>query len=241
MHMRNKSMIALLALICGGCGADGLSPHERNGQDLGTEVYRQPELTTNQPVKIGDHLTVAKPPVIELPIRVGVVQMGEVAPPQAMLDAFRQHDKLFNLVVPLPGNLCESSPEMPKLRSTAAGMGLDYLLVYGGNVDQGKTPTSLELFNLTIIGLFIVPSDQVWANGKAAGSLIDVSTGRIVLNLSVDTKGSAFLPSYMADQDHEAMTNEVRDDLIRKMTDQTVDRLGDTRPFIALTKPLDRK
>ena len=240
MHARTRKLVALLALTCGGCGADGLSPHEQNGQDLAAVVYQQPDLTADQTAGMGTNLTVAKPPSITLPIRVGVVQMGEVAPPQAMLDAFRTRPDLFKTVEPLPGNLNEQTPHMPKLRSTAAGLGFDYLLVYGGTVDRGRTPTPMEVFNLTIIGLFVVPSDQIWANGKAAGSLIDVSTGRIAMNLSVETRGSAFLPSVMADGAGDALVNGVREDLIRKMTDQTIARLDDGLPKQASVKASGR-
>jgi hypothetical protein len=153
-----------------------------------------------------------------------------------MLDAFRNRRDLFCDVQPLAGNLNQAGQTIPKLRDTAAGSGFDYLLVYGGTVDHGKTPTSLEIFNLTIVGIFVVPSDQVWANGKAAGSLIDVSTGRIVMNLSVDTRGTAFLPSYMADRVDDSLLNGVRDDLIRKMADQTIARLDDDRPAAAPDK-----
>jgi len=230
MRARTKSVLALLAVVCGGCGSDGLSPHEQNGQDLSKAVYQQPDDLMDQTAAMGSKMTIAAPPIITLPMRVGVVQMGEVAPPQAMLEAFRKRTDLFTDVEPLPGNLNEATQQMPKLLGTARSMGFDHVLVYGGTVDSGKSRTSLELFNLTIVGIFVVPSDQIWANGKAAGSLIDVSTGRIAMNLSVDSTGSAFLPTYMADNSDEAMTNGVRANLIQNMTNQTIARLEEDKP-----------
>jgi hypothetical protein len=161
-----------LALVCGGCASDGLSPREDSTNNLSATVYPQQPAAESSVTVAGSKLTVAPAKPIDVPIRVGVVQTGDVAPPQSMLDGFRKHKELFGLVEPLPGNV-----PLATLRNTAAGMGLNYLLVYGGTVDRSTAPTQLELFNLTVIGLFIVPSDQITANGKAAGSLIDVSTG----------------------------------------------------------------
>jgi hypothetical protein len=241
MRAKTKAVLSLLAMTCGGCAGDGLSAREDYRHNLVSAVYQPSENADTQPT--GAALTVASPHSIAVPICVGVVQVGEVAPPQAMLDAFRQDRKLFSLVEPLPGNLddpapaatatCDpksavSSAAMMKLRKTAAEMGLSYVMVYGGTIDTGRSPSPLVVFDLTIVGYFVVPSEQIWANGKAAGSLIDVSTGRIVLNLGVDAKDSAFLPSEMANNT-EPLKNDVRDELVRRMTDQTIARLGDNR------------
>jgi hypothetical protein len=240
MHRSTKTLLSLLAITCGGCGGDGLSPREDYSHNLAPAAYQQPDLSTSQPgespAATGSQpspLAIAAQVPIRLPMRVAVAQVGEVAPPESMLEEFRHHKALFNRVEPISAIQCHSLSQVQSLRAQAAEQGFSYLLVYGGNVDRGKTPTPLEVFNLTIIGLFVVPSDHIWANGKAVGSLIDVATGKPAMNLSVDARGSAFLPTYLADHVDEAMTNGVRDELIRKMTDQTVQRLTDHRPTTA--------
>jgi hypothetical protein len=107
-------------------------------------------------------------------------------------------------------------------------MGLNYLLVYGGTIDSNDTATPLQIFNLTVLGCFVVPSEQLWANGRAAGSLLDTPTGKIAMNFSVDARGSALLPLVMKDSASAAMTDGVRAQLIQRMTQQTIDRLHET-------------
>ena len=251
--MRNGLNIIVAAVVLmSGCSSDGLSPREDSTNSLPAAVYHQadPAPATQVGDQAADRITVAQAKAIKLPIRVGVIQVGEVAPPESMLTAFGKRPDLFNMVEPMPGNMpgnlpglererCESRTDdrgeksqvqredpIRAIRKTAGEMGLDYVLIYGGTVDCSRTPTPLEVFNLTIVGAFIVPSDQVLATGKSAGTLIEVASGHVVMNFSADAKGSAFLPSIEASEVYESMRIGVREDLIRKMTQQTLDRLS---------------
>jgi hypothetical protein len=236
MRSNIKAAMAVLGLVCGGCASDGLSPREDSTHNLSAAVYESP---ADSPATQPTNLAVLGADAPALPIRVGVVQIGEVAPPESMLKAFAARADLFSVVEPMPGifndGTCDSSNDrkasvsgasMAAVRKTAAGMGLNYVLFYGGTVDCTRTPTPLEAFNLTIIGGFIVPSDQVSALGKAAGSLMEVSTGRTVLYLSADAKGSTFLPTFVAVDVNDSLTIGVREELVKKMTEQTMRRLS---------------
>jgi hypothetical protein len=236
MRATTKSLLSVLALTCCGCGGDGLSPRESYNQPLGAEYQQRDSSRSGESstttVPTGPLTVVAQTP-IHLPLQVAVAQVGEVAPPESMLEEFRKHKDLFARVEPISAIQCHSISQMEAVRAQTAEQGFSYLLVYGGNIDRGKTPTPLEVFNVTIIGLFVVPSDHIWANGKAVGLLIDVASGKPAMNLSVDARGSAFLPSYYSGLVDDAMNNGVRDDLIRKMTDQTIQRLSDLHPTAA--------
>ncbi len=240
--MRSRTLsVTLLLAATAGCGSSGLSPHEDQSQSLTSAVYQLPPDTRPQrvvptPVETAmpaatrpAALTVAVPPNIVLPMRVGVVQVGEGAPPQSALDAFRAHPELFNVVEPLAGNFdrwsCDSAgrpkttfgvAELSRVRALAAEMGLNYVLVYGGTIDQTSTPTPLKIFDLTIIGCFVIPSEHLVGNGKAVGSMVDVATGRVVLNVSVDARGATYLPTLSAQHAGEAMAAGLRDELVTK-------------------------
>ena len=80
----------------------------------------------------------------------------------------------------------EAQQHAERMRRYAADLGADYLFLYGGTLDQSQTSTPLAAMNLTVIGAFLVPSQKLDADVKAAGSLVDVRSGRVVLSVSAD-------------------------------------------------------
>ena len=198
----------------------------------------------------GAKIRVTEMPALPLPIRVGVVQLGEMAPPLRMLNDFRKHSDLFAAVEPMPGIFsqaaedCKTTAEaqaiatqnLLQVRKAAGEMGLNYVLIYGGTVDQTMRPMPWAVLDLTIVGMFIVPSEQMDASGKAAGTLINVETGQVALSLSVEANGKTLQPTAMAESVKATINNGVRDQLIDNMTSQTIDRLNDQRGKTTSTK-----
>ena len=81
----------LLVLSIAGCSS-GLSPRETRTQNYPAfimSLYENPK--PPQP---------APPPT--LPMRIAIAQIGEIAPPQAMLDHLRQRGELFSRVEGIP-------------------------------------------------------------------------------------------------------------------------------------------
>ncbi len=224
--------------LAGGCAQSGLSAHEGGQQSYPMLMYTaaEPYTTNNAPV------------LIRTPARVAVAQIGEVAPPQAMLDGLRAHPELFRRVAPVTGVFTAAEADAParqyspneqtptpaaqsdqlaRMRSMAAGLGMDYLLVFGGTIDHGEQGSGLQLLDLTIVGAFVVPSHGVTVNGRAAGSLIDVHTGQVVMNYSAEAKGSGAAPTAFVANVEEGSVLKNRDELIQKLTADVVGQMSD--------------
>ena len=216
--MRQVTRLASVGAVAGlaalvGCSSSGLSPHEQGQQSMPMMMYTA---TDNGPGVTG-------PVRIATPLRVGVAQVGELTPPQSMLDALRAKPDLFARVTPVGGRFGEATTDDPyrrpmgdgpgspdrnvpsakdqlsRMRTLAASTGMDYLLVFGGSIEHGHQGSGLELLDLTIVGAFVVPSHGVTVDGRATGSLIDVQTGRVVMTFSAAAKGTGAAPSAFVD------------------------------------------
>jgi hypothetical protein len=191
-------------------------------------------------------LAPATRPVVRAPARVAVAQVGEVAPSHVMLDELRSHDRLFDRVEPLAGvfeldsgqtynegayprridaNARDqqlSARRMEELQFAARDMGMDYLLILGGTVDHAQNTSPLSVLNLTIIGLFVVPSEEVRISGKAAASLIDLRNGQVVFNVSSDADSSDWMPTVSVQAGQQRALEGIRDQLVHKLSKEVV-------------------
>jgi len=239
MRRTTTSAVGIIALaLAGGCSSSGLSPHEAGRQSYPMLMYTaaEPDAAPTGPTSI------------RTPARVAVAQVGEVAPPQAMVDGLRAHPELFRRVVPVSGTFVgpggvddgptywngraaapadngakpTAADQLARMRSMAAGLGMDYLLVFGGTIEHGNQGSGLELLDLTIVGAFVVPSHGVTVTGRAAGSLIDVHTGQIVMDYSAEARGTGAAPSAFVDNVEETGVRANRDELVRKLTADVV-------------------
>ena len=194
-----------LAAMGMGCAGDGLSPREKPQAYADTIYQGGPGLPPQPPAAVpttqpagpagrrGTDLPVAPRFAVSGPISVAVVQMGEVAPPETAIRAFTSRPDLFAKVDPLAGRVSPdgqaTADDLTAYRTAAANLGDDYVLVYGGTLDHGHVTTALSVFDLTIIGAFVVPSEQVTVTGRAAGSLVDVRTGRLGFGVTAEREG----------------------------------------------------
>jgi hypothetical protein len=151
------------------------------------------------------------PRPIELPARLAIAQLGEVTPPDTMLQALRADETIFASVQPVPGAATfshaairtgpgpqdwrqpdvheQAQKHLESMLSYSRDIGARYLFVFGGTADYGTRGTALSAADLTIIGAFIVPGKMTEAQLKASGVLIDVETGRALLSVSADEAG----------------------------------------------------
>jgi hypothetical protein len=90
----------------------------------------------------------------------------------------------------------------------------------------------LALADVTIIGAFLIPSKQIDVEGKAAGSLIDVGSGRVVLSVSADSYDRRLSPAASSTADELAILELLRD----KLTDQLAQRLVDQAQAVAIAR-----
>jgi hypothetical protein len=171
---------------------------------------------------------------LDFPARVSVVQVGEIAPPQTMLTTLRSHRELFQKVSSQTGTFNQNRDGDPHerlaaMRTLASNLGSQYLLVFGGNIDAGNQETGLAILNLTIVGCFVVPSTAVAVSGKSAGSLVDVSSGRVLMNFSADTKGEGLVPTAFAENTQTLSVDKAKDTLVQNLTVDVINQLTEQR------------
>lgn len=226
-----KAGIILVAGLLGlvGCTHTGMSVRETPGNNLNSFVN-----ALYDPGLIPEGTPAAAP--LKFPIRLGVVQVGEVSPPQAMMDEFGKHHELFASVQSISavgspngsnGYNQENSQfrqqnavqeQIRRIREVSHDMGLTHVLLIGGTIDQARSSTGLSLLDLTIVGYFVVPSQKIVADAKGGAYLIDVATGRVVLSASADKRASTMTSSADTDRGSADQLLDVRASVMNDLT-----------------------
>jgi hypothetical protein len=227
-----------------GCSSQGLSSREQGMQNYSNVMYQNQQTPAQT----------AGPATVQTPARVTVVQIGEITPPESMLKDLRSHRELFRQVSTQSGILpvnekqygesqqVEAQPQtdyLTHLRGMAAETGSDYVLIFGGNIDSGSQGTPLSILDLTIVGAFVVPSHVVAVSGKAAGSLVDVHTGRVLRTFSADTDGHGMVPSTLVENSETSSVQTAKSELVKNLTTDVIAQLTDeNKPALtsAITK-----
>jgi predicted ATP-grasp superfamily ATP-dependent carboligase len=112
-----------------------------------------------------------------------------------------------------------------RMRRYARENGADYLFLFGGTIDHATTGTPLSLADLTIVGAFIVPSKRISADARAGGTLIDVHSGRVVLNVSAQDMRTSLTPTAARETGQVKLMSAMRDDLCQKLAEQLKERM----------------
>src|SRR5258706_7738179 len=232
------SILMLIALT--GCESH-LSPRETRTQNYSAfifSLYDNPKPIAQSTPK-------------KLPMKVAVAQVEKLAPPQLMLDRLRQRGELFARVEGIPGlfeelycnnnqgtlNASERQQvrdRVSRLQRLAQDLGMDYLFIYGGSIDHYVRENPLQVFDLTIIGAFVVPSREVRAIGKAAGALLDAPRGAVVLITSPHTQKTGLASATNEDGKQMKVLEDTRESLHLRLADQ----LTSTCREVALTKAM---
>jgi hypothetical protein len=222
-------------ILCPGCVENGLSVRETPGHHdfsrYAMSLYEAP------PGEAGP-----RRPLV-LPARIAVAQIGEVTPPQAMLEALRKDKQAFAIVQSVPATPEVAEPWVSRPNATAPGqqppppddalkgqaahmlrytrdIGADYLFLFGGTIDHATTGTGLSLADVTIVGAFTVPSKRISAEGRASGILIDARSGRVVLAVGASQSDSRLAPSAAQASDELKLLTSVRDALTTQLAEQ---------------------
>jgi hypothetical protein len=222
----------LMFIALAGCESH-LSPRETRTQNYSAFVFS----LYDNPRPIAQ----STPPT--LPMKVAVAQVGEIAPPQLMLDHLRQRGELFARVEGIPGifeelycnnnqgtgalNASERQQvrdRVSRLQRLAQDLGMDYLFIYGGSIDHYVRENPLQVLDLTIVGAFVVPSREVRAIGKAAGALIDVRSGAVVFITSADTEKTGLASATNEDGKQLKVLQDTRESLHLRLADQLAAR-----------------
>jgi hypothetical protein len=208
------------ACLLTGCETTGLSVRENSGVDYPNYVL---SLRTDRP-----NTPPQKP---ALPVRLAVAQIGEPAPPRAMLDALSASPELIATVVglPLPGDsgnqfrykqtepASDYAGRVKAICRLAQASGADYVFLFGGNVDSWTEGNFLRVFDLTLIGGMIFPATEIHLEGKGAGTLIDAATEQPVCFVNADSQLSNHCPDYFSNDETMALRVQARDELVGKL------------------------
>lgn len=174
------------------------------------------------------------------PAVLAVAQVGETAPPDAMLEKLRGERGLFRRVASIPAvggdeqryhvyrnGYAEQQDvarqQVDALRALAAATDADYLLLVGGTVDQSTGSTPLSVLNLTIVGMFLVPSEHTTAVMKASGAVIDVKTGQVVTLESAELKRNTLATYAGSDADVVRLLDRMRNEITRDLAGRVID------------------
>ena len=220
-----------------GCHRGGLSPREQGNTNY--TVYL---------MSLYDNANAGAAPVqaqgLRLPARVAVAQIGEVAPPQGLIDYLRGQPDLFARVEGVPdmasgmelyrgqesaeGVRQRVNHEVQRMQRFARDLGMDYLFLYGGNVDYGTRQGGLSVLDLTIVGAYVVPSRKVEGYARASGALVDLGTGRVAIVSTADARDGKLASAVTEDDAERKVLAELREDVIGKLGEQLV---ADLRGF----------
>ena len=236
------------ALLLAGCATTGLSLREGPGRDISAYVRAASAPSNGRPASRGIYAVgpgpgepaaavEARP--IEKPASVAVAQVGEVAPPQALLEAMEARTDLFKsvqsvsgLFEPAPfgrgdasfGDLDGAREHLEVMLATARDIGASHLLVFGGTIDASERGGPLSILDLTIVGAFLVPSHKLDAEARGSAVLLDARTGRPVATASADetastTSATVGLQGRQADQ-----ARDLRDALTLELAGKMIER-----------------
>jgi len=238
-HLVRIVGIGAVALVLAGCVTTGLSTRETREQNYSTYLYA---LYDNDQAD-----AVATRPTVALPVKAAVAQIGEVAPPQAMLDALRKEAGLFRTVEGIPGifeldrtdrwtgNRSNETAAQARQRAQAQvkqmlrfarDLGMDYLFLYGGSMDYGTRQTGFSVLDLTIVGGYLLPSQELKGTARVSGALVEVSSGRVVLVVSAESQRQAYAPTLNVEGAQDRLLDTLREETITKLTQQLIERMS---------------
>lgn len=230
--------VGALAVVLTGCVTTGLSTRETRGQNYSTFLYALYD--TQEPMDTTSH------PTVKLPVKVAVAQIGEVAPPQAMLEALRKDVGLFRTVEGIPGvfeltrtdrwepgNAPESAQDaksraqaqVTQMVRVAKDLGMDALFLYGGSMDYGARQTGWAVLDWTIVGGYVVPSQELKGTARASGALVDVSSGRVLFVVSAEAQQRRHAATLTVEGAQDRLLDTLREETITTLTRQLIERL----------------
>jgi hypothetical protein len=231
--MRLLIVSTIFTVVLGGCARAGLSPREQ-----GNTNYTVYLMSLYDSANAGAQGAAVQPQALRLPARVAVAQIGEVAPPQELIEYLRGQPDLFARVEGVPdmasgmelyrgqesaeGVRQRVNHEVQRMQRFARDLGMDYLFLYGGNVDYGTRQSGLSVLDLTIVGAYVVPSRKVEAYARASGALVDLNTGRVAVVSTADAREGKLASAVTEDDAQQAVLAELRGDVIGKLGEQFV-------------------
>ncbi|HQO57819.1 MAG TPA: hypothetical protein PLT76_03775 [Candidatus Omnitrophota bacterium] len=226
-------MTAFTLMGVTGCYTTGLSPREYGSSTYTKLVYG---LYYDQP-ESSPQGTFTKP------IKLGVAQIGEVAPPKSFTSLLQHSPTLISEVIDIPqlgaeqtgyyqrneedieAETVKFAKRTTAMRKLAKELGADYVFLFGGNIDIETIGSSFTIFDITIIGGAIIPSQTVKAEAKAAGALVDTEDGRVVFLVNTETQAQGLTPTWFLEDKQKRMQIKLRDQILGELGQKFLEKL----------------
>lgn len=236
--MKNGAKVlcaGLLVLGLSGCYTTGLSSREVGGYNYSNFVYSlygNDSSGPKQKVKINK------------PIHIAVAQIGEAAPPKAMKTKLLAEHFLVSNVVEIPGGGADlgyysgqnGSPnaqmQLKQMLNLTQDMNADYLFLVGGTADINQSYNWSGVLDLSLVGMFVIPSQDLEIAGKASGALIEASTGRVLFIVSSQADVDRLTTTAGAEGSKIRALANLRDNLLSSLAEEFIQKLKDYREEI---------
>ncbi|MBF0384431.1 MAG: hypothetical protein HQL27_01030 [Candidatus Omnitrophica bacterium] len=220
-----------VAFTLAGCYSTGLSLREKGSFNYSNFIYGLYNRNDSKAEAIKK---------VKTPIKLAVAQVGENTPPDIMVKMLEKEGYLVSEVMALPagGNDIdyynnerksgsqEIENRMDKMRRLAKDLGTDYIFLFGGSSDIGTSSNWLGFFDITIVGAFVIPSQKITAEGRAAGALVEVESGKVVLTVNSEDSKTAYASSANLSGQHDAVLISMRNDLVDRLSKELIKKLS---------------
>ena len=201
--MRTRIVWALVGLgLLPGCFSSGFTR-----PDATARAHRDPILVTDGAIADAQVLK----PQLRLPCRIAVYlkpthdgrwrwSPKDVARVEEWSEALK-NDGIASDVFLLPDMLCHGEKaDVKDLRLAAARCGADALLVVQGSADVQSYNNVAAVFNLTIVGGYLVPASHRDALFTVEGVLFDTNNGFVYAGAKAEGEGRVVRPTFIVEE-----------------------------------------
>lgn len=172
-----------------------------------------------------------------------VARLGEYAPREPLLQSLRHHTNLFSRVTGIPAMwqvtaepVGGSQPDknaarnairehLIKMRQLAGDIGGEYLYLLDGQSRAISDQTPLGVFDLTIIGYFVVGSHRTEVESRGSGALVDIRSGRALVVVTEQQKLVRYSPSASVEKRNLMFLSQANDQLEQTLSQKILAQL----------------
>lgn len=100
---------------------------------------------------------------------------------------------------------------MDTYRNLASRLGADYLLLVGGTADTLEDTGALTAMDLSIVGMFVLPTHTMRGEIKAVAMVIDVHDGTPMSIQTAEMDGQTLATAVQVDSERVKLIEKLRD------------------------------
>jgi rhombotail lipoprotein len=198
--MTRISLFAVSLLILSGC----VMTSGFNRDMLESRLHEKAEPATDENIKAIQTLS----PQLHFPCRIAVALERERGDwhwtpkdrksMEAWAGTLRQEGIASDVV--FMSRMFMQGDTLTDLRACAARYGADVVLIVKGSAAAGYRQNPLSLFNLTVVGGFLVPGSHCDALFLIEGGLIDVNNGFLYASMESEGESSKLAPTFLIEE-----------------------------------------